>query len=323
MMSRLSALGRLWVDVTSDREPPCVLAAFRIAIGVVLLGSLASAAASGVVETLWVDASDGGALRLEPSPWLVALLGGPTRRVIWSLFAIAGAAGTLVTLGLGGRLPYLLAAQAYGALTHTNTDTVGAYDSMLTNALYLLFFSAASATYSLSCRLSNGAWTSHENEPAWPRYLLLFQLLLIYAATGLQKMSLPWTPLGGYSALYWVLQDPTWRRFDMAWTASVYPLLQVATATTWHWELAAPILLLYFYAKRTAPVGGRWRALLTRCDLRKPYALIGIGLHLGILVLLNVGPFSIVSLAYYLLLLRPDELTALLSRTRSAQPFAH
>ena len=239
MMARLSAWGRSWVDVTSDREPACVLAAFRIAIGVILLGSLASAAASGVVDTLWVDARDGGALRLETSPWLVDFLGGPTRRVIWSLFAMAAAAGALVTLGLGGRLPYLLAAQAYDALTHTNTDTVGAYDAMLTNALYLLFFSAASKTFSLSCRLAKGTWRSYEDEPAWPRYLLLFQLLLIYTATGLQKMSLPWTPFGGYSALYWVFQDPTWRRFDMAWTASLYPVLQVATAITWHWELAA------------------------------------------------------------------------------------
>lgn len=299
---------RFWVELTSEREAPLVLATFRIALGLVVLGSLASAVSGGVVSAMWIDLRDGGALRLAAPTFLVELLGGPTRATIWTLVAVAFGAGCLVLLGLGGRVPYLLAAQAYAAVVRTNGDTAGGYDSMITNALYLLMFSEANATLSLDCRRRTGAFTSSDPIPAWPRYLLVFQLLVIYGVTGLQKMSHTWTPFGGYSALYWVLQDPTWRRFDTTWSAFVYPLLQVATAITWHWELAAPVLLLHYYARRTADRGGRLRALLARWDLRKPFALVGVPVHLGILVLLNVGPFSFISLAYYVLLLRPGEL---------------
>lgn len=156
--------------------------------------------------------------------------------------------------------------------------------------------------------LKTGRFTSAEPQPAWPRYLLIFQLLVVYGATGLQKLSLTWTPFGDYSALYWVFQDPTWRRFDLSFTASVYPLLALATAFTWHFELGAPLLLLHYRALRRREPGGRLWRWLVRFDLRKPFVLIGLCLHVGILVLLNVGPFSFISLAYYLALLRPSEL---------------
>jgi hypothetical protein len=314
---KLRALGRFWLDITRERESPLVLGLLRAAVGLVLLGSLASVLGSGVLESMWVDVEDGGALHLSPDSFWVNVLGGPTRSAIFTLFGIACVSGVFVTLGLGGRLPYLLAGQAYGALVRVNPDTVGAYDSMITNALYLLLFSAANATLSLDCRRKTGAWTSRTEVPAWPRYVLIFQLLVVYGATGLQKMSHTWTPFGGYSALYWVLQDPTWRRFDTTFAASISPLLAIATAATWHFEVFAPLLLLYYYAERTRERGGRFRRWFLRWDLRKPFAAVGIALHLGILVLLNVGPFSFISLAYYLALLRPPELERALVWLRS------
>ena len=323
MISRLlRALRRaahFWVDITSDREPPLVLGVFRIVLGVVLLGSLLSAYGSGVLESMWVDVRDGGALHLGEGSFWVALLGGPTRQVTFTLFGFALAAGTLVTLGLAGRLPYLIAGQAYDSLVRINPDTTGAYDSMITNALFLLLFSGANATLSLDCRRKSGSWTSEAAIPAWPRYLLIFQLLVIYGATGLQKVSHTWTPFGGYSALYWVFQDPTWRRFDLGFSAFVYPLLVAGTAASWHFEIAAPGLLLYYYARRTPAPGGRVMGVLRRWDLRKPFAAIGIGLHVGVLIFLNVGPFSFISLAYYLALLRPHEMHGVIARARRRQ----
>jgi hypothetical protein len=324
MIEKLRRAFRFWVDITSDLEPPSVLAVFRIALGLVFLGSLSSAATGGVLEAMWVDASDGGALHLGAGTWLVEVLGGPTRRVLWSLFGCAGLASVLVTLGFGGRIPYLVLGVTYDALVRMNGNTVGAYDSMLTNALYPLFFSAANRTLSLDCRRKTGAWASAGEAPAWPRYLIVFQLLVMYGATGLQKVSHVWTPLGGYSALYWVFQDPTWRRFDMAWSAWVYPLLQFATALTWHWEIGAPLLLVYYYYRR-APHGRGWlRRLMASFDFRKLFAMVGVSFHVGILIFLNIGPFSFVSLAYYLCLLRPVELSAAFSwftsgRTRKRQ----
>jgi Vitamin K-dependent gamma-carboxylase len=305
---RLRRVARAWVALTSEQEPPRVLALLRMAVGLVLLGSLFSAYASGVLESMWIDKRYGGALELERTTFWVEVLGGPSRSVIFGLFAAASLSGALVVLGLGGRVPYLVAAQAYDSLVRMNGDTVGSYDSMLTNALYLLFFSAANATLSVDCRLRSGSWISERPRPAWPRYLLIFQLLVVYGATGLQKLSLTWTPLGGYSALYWVFQDPTWRRFDLSFTAFAYPLLVLGTAVTWHFEIGAPLLLLHYRALRQKANAGRVHRWLVRWDLRKPFVLVGVCLHVGVLLLLNVGPFSLISLAYYLAFLRPQEL---------------
>jgi hypothetical protein len=152
--------------------------------------------------------------------------------------------------------------------------------------------------------------------------MLIFQLLVMYGFTGIQKVSPVWTPLGGYSALYWVYQDPTWRRFNMDWTAGYPTVLSVMTAVTWHWEVMAPGLLLFYWARRRRDSGGRFVRLLLRWDLRKPFVLVGVGLHLGILLTLEVGPFSLVSLAYYLALFSPDDREALRVwwRARGATP---
>ncbi len=314
-MSVVARWWRGWVAFTSEREPAFLLAFFRIAIGLCAISSLVSAATSGVLDVMWVDASGGGALGLSGSR-LVQLFGGATHPVIWGFFWVALAASVLSTVGLGGRLPLLVASQVYGALVRTNANTMGGYDSMIAIAFFLLFFSGANETLSLDAwrktrRFATGALVS-----AWPRHVLVFQLVVIYFFTGLQKMSPVWTPAGGYSALYWVYQDPTWRRFDMDFTGALYPVLQVATAVTWHWELAAPLVLVWMWLRRTSDRGGRLRGWLLRRDLRAWYLTVGVLLHLGILVTLNVGPFSFVSLSFYPLFFRPDELTAFARRIR-------
>jgi hypothetical protein len=115
-----------------------------------------------------------------------------------------------------------------------------------------------------------------------------------------------WTPGGGYSALYWVFQEPTWRRFDMTWTAQLYPLTQVATAVAWWWEVLAPLLLVVYWLRYTADRGGRLRRLVHKYDPRLLFAGIGVVLHLTIAFTVNVGPFSWISLSYYLCLIPPD-----------------
>lgn len=305
-MTAIGRTWRSWVEITSEREPALVLALFRILIGLCAIGSLVSAA--GVLEILWVDAAHGGAFTLEGSR-VVRLFGGATPGVIWGFFWVALAASVLSTVGLGGRAPLLVAGQAYAALVRTNGTVTGGYDAMIPIAFWILFFSGATNALSLDAKRKTKSWVPDVLVPAWPRYVLVFQLVVIYFITGLQKMSPVWTPLGGYSALYWVYQDPTWRRFDMNFTADWYPLLQVATAVTWHWELAAPVVLLWFWARRTRERGGRIRRALLRRDLRKVYLAIGVCLHLGILLTLNVGPFSFVSLSFYPLFFSAEELT--------------
>jgi hypothetical protein len=91
----------------------------------------------------------------------------------------------------------------------------------------------------------------------------------------------------------------------MAWTAHLYPLTQIATAVTWWWETLAPLLLVVYWLRYTADRGGRLRNFVLRYDPRLLFAAVGVTLHLTILATVNVGPFSWVSLSYYLCLIPP------------------
>lgn len=316
MSARVADRWRAWVDFTSEREHPRVMAAFRVAVGLLALGTLLYAALGGVVSTLWIDIAHGGVVRLGNGPWLVEALGGPKPGVVWGIFAVACTSSVLVAAGAGGRLPALVAAHTYFTLARVNGNTTGGYDVLFTNAFFFVFVAGANATFSVDRRIRSGTWYSDETIAAWPRRLMVLQLLIMYGATGLQKMSPVWTPLGGYTALYWVLQDPNWRRFDMPWLGGLMPLVRAGTAVTWHWELGAPFLLIWYYADRTRELGGRLRRWITRFDWRKPFAIVGVGLHIGILVGLNVGPFSLISVAFYLAFFTPEELASAVRRIR-------
>jgi len=313
-----------WVARTSRREAGDTLAAVRICVGLAVVLNLGATAIAGVPELSWIDAIHGGAHSHRPErlPWLIATLGGPTPAVIWGLLTTTMVAALALTLGCCSRLAALIAGQGLLALRMLNPFATGAYDALMTNALWILVLCDASATASLRCRLRTGAWTSSDCEvAAWPRYLLVFQLGLTYTMAGIQKVSAAWMP-GDRSALYRILQMPAWARFDMRWLArpGVYALTELSSVLVWLFELSWPLLLIALALGRPAPpTAGPLRRALARYDLRLPYLAFGLTMHLGIAVLMAVGPFHWIMLAYYLALARPGELRQLAARlTRRA-----
>lgn len=311
MKSRWAAL----VDLTSRREDGVSLACFRVLVAAVVAYSLLSIASAGLVEALWVDRSYGG-MAVARQNHLLRWLGGATPQNIWLLFGVSLAATLTLGLGLYGRASALVLAQSYAALSLTNGLASGGYDLLITNALWLLVLGDATATHSIDCRRRLHTWTSEAKVLAWPRYAMIWQLVMLYGFTGLQKVGAAWTPGGGYTALYYVMHDPTWMRFDGSFVTGWLPLSQFATALSWHWEHSAFLLPLVYYFRNTADRSGRLRAVFNRFDLRKPWALIGVSMHIGILLMMNVGPFSLISLAYYVALFRPEETRGALARMR-------
>lgn len=298
-----------WVNFWSQRESATGLCVLRALVGAVTLYSLISIAAAGLVDVLWVTRQSGGMMTSVTQHWIWGVLsGGATSANVWSLYWLALVGAALCCVGLGGRWPLLFTQQCYVALTHLNPHVSGGYDALISIALLVLACSRCTATLSLDCWLKHRRWWRSESISAWPRYLLLLQLLVTYSATGFQKVGLSWTPMGGYTALHYVLHDPTWTRFSPTWVTALDPVLRVATAIAWHWEQLSILMLLVLYYRATADRLGRVRALFNRVDLRVPWALTGVGIHVGILLLLNVGPFSWISLAYYVTLWRPEEL---------------
>jgi hypothetical protein len=142
---------------------------------------------------------------------------------------------------------------------------------------------------------------------AFGRYLVIFQLLLMYWTTGLQKVSAFWMPGGDFSALYYIFQQPSWHRFDMSWIAQFYWLTQVGTAVSWFWEVSAPLWLLALWYESTKERGGRLRDLFCRWRIKWVYFAVGVFFHVLVLAVMEIGPFSLVSVAFYTCLLSPAE----------------
>jgi len=282
------------------REPAEGLALFRIGVGLCVLAALLSVLLPDLEPVIWHDASDGGYLDLAPGPWLVDLLGGPAKSTVHGLLGAALLGGVGMVLGFGGRVTTFLTLQAFQAVTDLNPQAGGSYDYLLDNALWLLVLGGGTQTLSLDARLRTGTWRPEATVASWSRWLVLYQLVLVYWSTGLHKVSAHWTPAGGFSALYYTLQQPSWHRFDMSWLAHVYPLTQVATAGTWVFELTSPLLLWIVWMRGRPRDASAWVERVHRVQLRRVWVSGGLALHLGIFLLMEVGPFTWITLAYYL-----------------------
>lgn len=307
----MRALWTRWVRRLAHREPATALALWRIAVAICVVYSVLQPVVSNTLTPIWVDLAHGGLKPLQDGQWLVAALGGPTPTTAWTLVLTALGGATLLGLGLGARVAAFVTLQACIALFSLHPTSGGGHDRVITNALWLLVFAPSAQTLSLACRWRTGRWTDPTPVAAWPRYLAVVQLCVIYGMTGAQKLGSSWFPWGDWAAVYYALQTPSWARFDVdtmaLLAARLYPLTQLGTALTWLWEVSFPVVLLAAWWRHTRDRPGRLRALSNRLDLRWAYALVGITMHSILFITMELGPFSLITLAYYLCLWHPDE----------------
>ena len=307
-----------WVSALSATEGATSLALFRIAIGLGSLYTIGSVALRGLVPILWIDEDYGGYRSLGDGPWLVARLGGPTPGVTWSLVIGALVGSLLVTLGAGGRISALFALVCANNVLSINGHAGGSYDELLTNGLWLVVLSGGHQTLSLDAWRRTGRLASGEQILSFPRWLAIWQLVLMYWTTGLQKVSAYWVPGGDASALYYILQQPEWHRYDMSAVAYVFPLTQLATTVTWLWEVLAPLWIFAIWYSLHPERPGLLRRWSNRIYLRSLFAITGIVMHAVIFVTMDVGPFSLLSLAFYTTTVHPHEWEALWARLRGS-----
>lgn len=308
------ALWRGWTALVrrlAHREPATALALFRIAVALCVVYALGQTILSDTVTAVWVAREHGGMKSLVTQHWLVAALGGATPAAVWGLIATALAGALCLALGLGARVAALVTGQCCIALFSLHPTSGGGHDRVITNALWLLVLAPSSATLSLDCWLRHRRFTSAAPVAAWPRYLAVVQISVIYGMTGVQKLGSSWFPWGDYSAVYYALQTPSWARHELdqvaVLVAHLYPLTQLGTAVTWLWELSFPVVLLALYWRATRDRPGRLRAWANRVDLRRAYALVGLLMHGLLFVMMELGPFSLITPAFYLCLWHPDE----------------
>jgi hypothetical protein len=308
MKTRLLRLRAWYLAHLATVEDGAAMALVRMFVGgsllVLLVPFVATEAGREVVRFAFCDVDFGGYRGIVGSP-AVRLLGGPTEAVLQGLLLTATIASMFMVVGLFGRVPILVAAVCTNIAFAQNADVTGGGDALLGNALFLLLLADATATLSLDCRWRTGRFVDATPVAAWPRKLALVQLAIVYTVTGVQKLvSSAWTPLDGFSALYQILQSPQWARspgFIEAtdgWLVLPAALMSLATIV---WEVGFFMVL----------IKPRWRGL---------FAVVGVGIHIGILLLMEVGIFSWLSMSLYPTMF-PRQCGALVARfSRRAPP---
>jgi hypothetical protein len=310
-----------WVRFWDQRELADTLAIVRIGVGLTLVWDLMTAGALGLVVPLWAPIEEGG---FGPASYAEPLCGvyrwfGASATATWVLYGLTALLALCMTLGLFTRASALLFVLGYAQLSQLSPAADRGIDNLLRNVCLLLAFSGAGATLSLEARIFHGRFRRDALVPAWPRYLLILQLMLVYFGAGMLKQSAQWTSLDHYSALYVVLNRPHIARFTLppALQAASYPFLQFSTFLTVLFERSSPLIPVLLWLRATRARAGRVRALAMRSRILPLWVGTGVGFHLGLAVLLQLGIFPWGCLALYPALAHPETLRAWAARCRA------
>ena len=271
-----------------------------------MLADYLHAGSLGLVETLWGPGRDGGfGIREQWEPALTAhALFGADLGTTWLLYGTACLATLTLALGAFARTSawtLVLVSAQLGAI-HPHGDR--GIDIALRAALVLIACSGCGKVWSAEAwwrRRRDPAWRVPAI-PAWPRRLLVLQLLWIYFCAGLHKTQSPWWPAGDYEALFIILNDPHFARWEIPWLENVFFLTQAGTASTMLFELGAPLMGVALWAHRKRRRGqslSRLQRGVLKVRVRELWLLLGVGFHVALAVTMQLGIFPYGMLALY------------------------
>jgi hypothetical protein len=295
---------RAWVELCDRREPPAALALVRIGAALVLLVDHLWVWHVGLVEPLWAPLPRGFAIEGAGFAAPLGLDG-------FALWGIAVGALALIAVGAATWVACVVFVLASAQQASVAPDGESGIDMLMRLVFAVLALSRCNARWSVDAWIAARIGRPMPSEvPAWPRYLLLLQLVWVYFAAGINKSG-EWGPHGGFTALGNALLDPHNGRLDPELIAVVYPLTRVATALTITFELTAPVFLLCTYYAVTPDRTGRVRAWCNRWRVRWIWIALGVFFELGIAIGLKLGAFPFGMLALFWVLLLPRELQRL------------
>ncbi len=308
----MSRIWRSWVALMDRRESPTALALVRIGVALVLACDYLWIRYVGLIDPLWSRRPQGFATGF--SGWADSL-----ELTAHGLWWLAFVPLVLVGIGLATRPACLVfvIVSAEQAVLAPNSES--AIDVLMRIVLVILALSRCNAKWSIDSLIARRRGRPMPAlVPAWPRYLLLLQLVWVYFSAAQNKSSAGWGPHGGFTALANALMDPHNGRLDPDVIVAMYPVTQVATALTMLFEITAVAYLLWLYYAATPEKPGRVRAWCNRLRLRWIWLGLGVAFELGIAVGLKLGAFPFGMLALYPVLLLPSEVERLTSRARRA-----
>ena len=297
---------------------PEILALVRICVGLVLLADLYQTWRLDLISPLMAGTAHGGLSAATPERvWWFRWMGdGPeSARALH-----AGLVATALALALGcftrtSALGFLLLSAQWAKIL---PDADRGIDTLLRNVLLVLACSRAGEAWGLDAAWRSGALRGDGTPvPAWPRRVLVLQIVVMYFTAGVQKYGQHWWPWGGWSALYVILQDWAVAAHDFSFLRDPpwYPLTQAATAATMAWQWTYPVVLLHTFEPPWP--AGRARALFRTWRLHWLWIAVGMWFHVQLALTMELGIFPYGMMAVYWVFLSPDELPAAL-RTGSA-----
>jgi hypothetical protein len=272
-------------------------------VGLVLLSDFLRIAELGLVDALWAPIDAGGighGRSDQPACLLYALLGASQTSAL-VLLVLACASASTLALGLYSRTSALALLFVSTQVAQLSPDADRGIDMLLRNVLIVLACSGAGATWSIDAWRKQGCFSSNARIRAWPRYLLILQLSLLYFGAGMLKQSPAWSAAGGYSALYQVLNKPEYASFAIPYPVlrAGYPLLQLGTLVSLSFERAAIFLPLLVWCRATATPARKLRWRVRSWRLLELWIATGVVFHLGLAVSVDLGIFPWGCLALY------------------------
>lgn len=299
-----------WVAFWSEREPPVALALLRILAGVVILHDVGSMLWTQDVVWMFVDEAHGGLAGNGKGPAWMGWVGGASWAAVVGLLGWACLLAASLAVGFGGRVVPLLLIWTLQGVFALHPGTGGGHDRVMTNICWLLVLGPGSATFSVDAWLRTGRW--HDPTPvlAMARRLGVFQLVLMYTITGFAKQGAAWFSGERYEAVYRALLNPSWARYDLAPVLGhpwAFRATQAGTLVSWWWEALWPVLLLHLLLRHPPLHTTRLGRLSGRVDLRVPFVVLGVVTHGVLFALMDLGPFSAITLSLYVTLLRSDD----------------
>lgn len=301
-------LGR-WVALWDRRETGESLALVRILVALVIVWDLLEVLRLGLVIPLWAPMEEGGigpATHDDPVSLFYRWFGATSGNTWW-LYALALSSAMSLGVGLFSRASALTLLFAYSQLAALSPDADRGIDTLLRNVMIVLAFARAE-TLSLDARWRHGRFVTDQPVLAWPRYLIIAQLTLLYFSAGMLKQASNWSFSGGYSALWLVMEKPHFVKYELPRDVvlPLYRLFQAGTLATVVWERSTILLPLLVWLRGSKERGGKLRTLVNRARLLEVWVATGVFFHLSLALFLALGAFPWGCLALYPALAKPS-----------------
>jgi len=270
---------RWWMDRCYRQVDSRPVALVRILLPTTILLDLLRVAQIGMIPHYYRPYDAGGINRGQDDMfWLGDVLGdmwaGP---VAWGTAVLCMA---LTAAGVAVRPAILLGVVAYSQLGHCYPIGDRGIDRFVRTMLLILLFSGAHKKFV--------PWAKEQaaTVSAWSSDLIKFAMVMMYMAAGISKlMQQPrWLAADGMPVVYRIMTDPMAAHLDPVFWQSFYTPMRAMGWITIILEIGGFLILT-----RLAPF----------------WAVLGLAMHLGIIINMELGMFGWSMLSLYPLLLAP------------------